>query len=146
VQGVQVDLVAQPGPEGLDEPGGVVAGPVEAAVDRLLDAAAERGQPPGGGEQQHEPSRATETTGLVGDFDGDGKSFTDGLEAARRPMRPQHPRPGSRSSGSDLGIPVYSDEPFPPLASTAATLETPTFSKRRRHAARIAGRSEGSTR
>ena len=41
---------------------------------------------------------------------------------------------------------VYSDEPFPPLASTAATLETPTFSKRRRHAARIAGRSEGSTR
>jgi len=46
----------------------------------------------------------------------------------------------------DLGIPVYSDEPFPPLASTAATLETPTFSKRRRHAARIAGRSEGSTR
>ena len=53
---------------------------------------------------------ATETTGLVGDFD------------------------------------VYSDEPFPPLASTAATLETPTFSKRRRYAARIAGRSEGSTR
>ena len=41
MQGVQVDLVAQPGPEGLDEAGGVVAAPVEAAVDLVLDAAAQ---------------------------------------------------------------------------------------------------------
>jgi hypothetical protein len=41
-QGVQVDLLAQPGAEPLNGPGGVVAAPVEAPVDRLLDAAAGR--------------------------------------------------------------------------------------------------------
>ena len=57
------------------------------------------------------------------------KSFTDALKAAgvvpyvhsiRDPVQIQR--------FWDLGIPVYSDEPFPPLASTAATLETPRFS------------------
>src|SRR6266536_6158070 len=41
-QGVQVDLLAQPGAEPLDGLGGVVAAPVEAPVDRLLDAVAGR--------------------------------------------------------------------------------------------------------
>jgi hypothetical protein len=41
-QGVQVDPLAQAGAEGGDRPGGVVAVPVEAAVDRGLDAAAGR--------------------------------------------------------------------------------------------------------
>jgi hypothetical protein len=39
-QGGQVHLIAQAGPEPLDDPGCVVAAPVEAPVDRLLDAAA----------------------------------------------------------------------------------------------------------
>jgi hypothetical protein len=52
-QGVQVDLLAKAGAERLDGLGGVVATPVEAAVDRLLDAAAgrleHRGHGQGGG-------------------------------------------------------------------------------------------------
>ena len=89
---------------------------------------------------------ATETTDLVGDFDGDGKSFTDASRPRAVPCVHSIRDPVQVQRFWDLGIPVYSDEPFPPLASTAATLETPTFSKRRRHAARMAGRSEGSTR
>ena len=42
MQGVQVDLVAQPGPEGLDDPGRVVAAAVKPPVHRSLDAAAGR--------------------------------------------------------------------------------------------------------
>ena len=38
VERVQVDLVAQPDREGVEGAGGVVAAPVEAAVDHLLDA------------------------------------------------------------------------------------------------------------
>src|SRR6185436_15543704 len=34
---VQVDLGAQPRGEGVDRPGGVIAGPVEPLVDRLLE-------------------------------------------------------------------------------------------------------------
>jgi hypothetical protein len=41
VEGVQVNLVPQPNPEGLDDAGGVVTAAVEAPVDRLLDAAAD---------------------------------------------------------------------------------------------------------
>src|SRR6266545_4789963 len=41
-QGVKVDLLMQPGTEHLDGPAGVVATPVEAPVDRLLDAPAGR--------------------------------------------------------------------------------------------------------
>jgi hypothetical protein len=42
MQGVQVNLVAQPDPEGLDDAGRVVAAPVEAPGDRLLEAATAR--------------------------------------------------------------------------------------------------------
>jgi hypothetical protein len=41
VQGVQVDLVAQAGREPLEGAGGVRAAAVEAAVDQLLDPAAQ---------------------------------------------------------------------------------------------------------
>jgi hypothetical protein len=39
---LEVDLVAQPGAEGLERPLGVVLPAVEAAVDDPLDAAADR--------------------------------------------------------------------------------------------------------
>ncbi|MFL6297767.1 MAG: FG-GAP-like repeat-containing protein, partial [Actinomycetes bacterium] len=57
------------------------------------------------------------------------KSFTDGLEAAGAvPYVHSIGDPVQVQRFWDLGIPVYSDEPFPPLASTAATLKAPTFS------------------
>ena len=57
------------------------------------------------------------------------KSFTDGLKAAGAiPYVHSIRDPVQIQRFWDLGIPVYSDEPFPPLASTAATLETPSFS------------------
>jgi hypothetical protein len=50
LQGVQVDLVAQPGREGVQGAGGVVAAAVEAAVDQVLDSAAQRRERRRGGQ------------------------------------------------------------------------------------------------
>jgi hypothetical protein len=57
------------------------------------------------------------------------KAFTDGLKAAGAvPYVHSIRDPVQVQRFWDLGIPVYSDEPFPPLASTAATLQAPAFS------------------
>jgi hypothetical protein len=48
-EGVQVDLVAEPGRELLHGAGGVIAAAVEAPVDNQLDAAAQRLEQGGGG-------------------------------------------------------------------------------------------------
>jgi hypothetical protein len=58
LQGPQVDLVPQPGREPLDGAGGVVAAAVEAAVHRLLDAAAGRLEQGGNGQggRGHRPA------------------------------------------------------------------------------------------
>jgi hypothetical protein len=57
------------------------------------------------------------------------KSFVNGLRAAGAvPYVHSIRDPVQVQRFWDLGIPVYSDEPFPPLASTAATLTAPTFS------------------
>jgi glycerophosphoryl diester phosphodiesterase len=57
------------------------------------------------------------------------RSFTDALEAAGAvPYVHSIRDPATVQRFWDLGIPVYSDEPFPPLAgAAAATLEAPTF-------------------
>jgi hypothetical protein len=58
-QGVQVHLVAEAGAEPLDGQGCVVLAPVEAQVDRLLDAAAGRLEQGGHGQggRGHRPAR-----------------------------------------------------------------------------------------
>ena len=57
------------------------------------------------------------------------KSFTDALKAAGAiPYVHSLGDPVQVQKFWDLGVPVYSDEPFPPLGTTAATLEAPTFS------------------
>jgi hypothetical protein len=60
------------------------------------------------------------------------KAFTDGLEAAGAvPYVHSLRDPVQVQRFWDLGIPVYSDEPFPPLATAAArppALQDPTFS------------------
>jgi len=57
------------------------------------------------------------------------RSFVNGLRAAGAvPYVHSIRDPVQVQRFWDLGVPVYSDEPFPPLASTAATLTAPTFS------------------